>query len=910
MPDILAGNLVVNLIAKIGDFQKNINNATGSLGKIARKVDENKESIQKMGFGLTAFGAAVSGAFGLMVREASEAEETQSKFFAVFKEEADAATQFIDDFATATGRSRVDLMSWTASLQDTFVPLGFARKNAREMSQELVQLAVDLSSFNNVAETDVMADLQSAMVGNHETMRKYGVIITETTLSQELMNMGIEKGTKGATEQEKAIARMNIILKGTTDAQGDAIRTSEGFANQLRATTSGVRDLAVTVGNNLLPILSSVLKVIQKVVGGLVEWAKAHPDLAKALTLVTAGVGALSVALGGFLLILPGLTAGLAALQVSLGPVAIAIGAVAAAVTLLITFWDELMAAFAATKAVLQPLIDLLVSGFTKAFDFIVNGWNFVLDTVKSIFTGIWDIISGVLSKVMDGFRWVLDKLGIELPALSDILGSIEESNESVVSGITSKWNLFKDTYKKNMEEKEQVTEDTNAAIVQSEIETAETVTQIDQAVWDKQMKLAADRIKTQEEHDKKLAEFRAEQAHQEELESQKLIVRTGQVIEELEDEWSDYSTERVSQTEAMMLELDIVMQNGLDTLGLNFSRSILTGGFSQGLKTLRQGFTKVFDDMKAKLIDSLSSALWDFLKSQVFKKALDALSGGLGGAFSNVLSGITGGGGIGGTLAGIGSTLTGGITGAGGAITGALGGIGLSVGTLGIGAAVGALAFGASKIFGAGGAFGKTKSVFNQQQEQLGHYLMLSGLGIAQDKNWEPQSWDAKNWWKANKNRRLANGQRVDDIYKPVWQPFINRFVKDPQDGINWLSKELERRGVLGVGLKGATAVSTGGGGRSTSAGVTASTTPASVKLGTVGSIAGLTGVSSSISRAVSGRNAARDLGVPTKQNVNNMNVVISGNNINSELDVKNLANLAGKEILQQVQRQETLVF
>jgi hypothetical protein len=107
-----------------------------------------------------------------------------------------------------------------------------------------------------------MRDLQSAIVGNHETMRKYGVIITESTLKAELLRMGVEGGTKAATEQEKVQARLNLIMAGTTDAQGDAARTAGSWANQMRALKSTVSEAATTIGLELLPFVTPLLKII------------------------------------------------------------------------------------------------------------------------------------------------------------------------------------------------------------------------------------------------------------------------------------------------------------------------------------------------------------------------------------------------------------------------------------------------------------------------------------------------------------------------------------------------------------------------------------------------------------------------------------------------------------------------
>ncbi len=87
-----------------------------------------------------------------MVANASEAQEIGSKFDAVFKEQAEAARDFAAATSAALGRSKIDLEGFLGTLQDTFVPLGFARDKAREMSQQLTTLAIDLASFNNKAD--------------------------------------------------------------------------------------------------------------------------------------------------------------------------------------------------------------------------------------------------------------------------------------------------------------------------------------------------------------------------------------------------------------------------------------------------------------------------------------------------------------------------------------------------------------------------------------------------------------------------------------------------------------------------------------------------------------------------------------------------------------------------------------
>lgn len=215
--------------------------------------------------GVAVAGAAL-GALGIRAIQAgSDVEEMMGKFSVVFGQYAQDTAAALGTLAQDVGRNRYELMGFAATFQDTFVPLGFARDEAAAFSTELTQLTVDIASFNNIAEPQVLMDLQSAIVGNHETMRKYGVIITETTLNQQLLAMGIQGGIAAATEQEKVMARLNIIYAGTTDAQGDAIRTAGSFANQMRALKSSVQETVQGIGLGLLPLATQFVQAFRAI---------------------------------------------------------------------------------------------------------------------------------------------------------------------------------------------------------------------------------------------------------------------------------------------------------------------------------------------------------------------------------------------------------------------------------------------------------------------------------------------------------------------------------------------------------------------------------------------------------------------------------------------------------------------
>ena len=191
-----------------------------------------------------------------MVNMASAVQEMQSKSSVVFGQFVSDVRKQLSDFGNQVGRSTHELEQMASSIQDTFVPMGFARGEASKLSVQLTKLAVDVASFNNASDTETMMAFQSALVGNHETVRRFGVVITEATLKQELLRMGINKSAKDVTNAEKVQARLNLIIAGTSDAHDDATRTSGSFANTSKALGSALSELSVDIITPMLPKLT------------------------------------------------------------------------------------------------------------------------------------------------------------------------------------------------------------------------------------------------------------------------------------------------------------------------------------------------------------------------------------------------------------------------------------------------------------------------------------------------------------------------------------------------------------------------------------------------------------------------------------------------------------------------------
>jgi hypothetical protein len=79
--------------------------------------------------------------------------------------------------------------------------------------------------------------------GEAEPIRKFGVLLNDSTLKAKAMEMGLYDGTGALDLQAKSLAAYQVILDQTKDAQGDFARTSDGLAGQQKILTAQLENL-------------------------------------------------------------------------------------------------------------------------------------------------------------------------------------------------------------------------------------------------------------------------------------------------------------------------------------------------------------------------------------------------------------------------------------------------------------------------------------------------------------------------------------------------------------------------------------------------------------------------------------------------------------------------------------------
>lgn len=229
--------------------------AFGRLGGLFRGL--GALGLAGIGAGAVVSGVqAAVGAVGGLVTAASDLNEQLSRSEVVFGAAAGGVQDFARTTALALGVSRTQALEAAGSFGTLFAASGLSQEAAAGMSTELVRLAADLASFNNLDPADTLEKLRSGLVGESEPLRTVGVLLNETEVKAKAAALGLGGLGRELTEAEKVQARYALILEQTQRAQGDFARTATGLANASRVIRAAFADIGTELGQAVLPTVA------------------------------------------------------------------------------------------------------------------------------------------------------------------------------------------------------------------------------------------------------------------------------------------------------------------------------------------------------------------------------------------------------------------------------------------------------------------------------------------------------------------------------------------------------------------------------------------------------------------------------------------------------------------------------
>lgn len=369
------------------DLDLNTSAFDRAMAGVSGKLTSVGKTMSNVGSTMTAMVTLpiVAGA-AYAVKAASDLNETMNKVEVAFKDNAKEVLDWSKTSIKSMGLARQSALDAAALFGDMGTSMGLSTKEASKMSMSMVQLGADLASFKNIPIAEAQTALAGVFTGETESLKRLGIVMTETNLLEFARAKGITKTMQEMTQAEKVQLRYQYIMDKTKNSQGDFIRTSEGTANQIRMTQERFKELSATIGTKLLPIANKLLGFINDLFDAFGKLSPKQQDMILMFIGVAAAIGPI-LFIGGKLLTLFGL---------------IAAHPVIAAIALL-----------AAGLVYLQLKF--------QTFDPIIKAVSDVLNvTLIPMFKILWDIIQ---NKVIPAFQELWAKHGKELTTLFNFLG-------------------------------------------------------------------------------------------------------------------------------------------------------------------------------------------------------------------------------------------------------------------------------------------------------------------------------------------------------------------------------------------------------------------------------------------------------------------------------------------------------
>lgn len=274
--------LVVRIIGDDRDLKR-------ALGSSEREVKgfQGRLAAESAAFGRSflpaaAGAAAGAGAIAILqksITQASNLNEQLSKSRQIFGDASRDVEEWARTTSSSFGISNAAALEATGTFGNLFRVVGLVPRQAADMSRALVELSADLASFNNADPSEVLIALRSGLIGEAEPLRRFGVLLSEARVQERALADTGKENIKALTNQEKTLARYEIILHDTAAAQGDFERTSEGLANQQRILNAQIADLEANLGRALIPTLTDLVSTLNDVTEGALILTDALRDL-------------------------------------------------------------------------------------------------------------------------------------------------------------------------------------------------------------------------------------------------------------------------------------------------------------------------------------------------------------------------------------------------------------------------------------------------------------------------------------------------------------------------------------------------------------------------------------------------------------------------------------------------------
>lgn len=279
------------LASTIGKFYATYWMVMRAVGKLGNAVDLASQ--------LTEVQNVVDTTFGDMASKVDDFTKTSIQDFGMSELTVKQISSRFQALGTSVGITSQQVANGTAvankALMSQNNTLYKTTDSMADMSLNLTRLAGDMASFYDVDQADVAKSLQSIFSGTIAPLRRYGLDLTQATLSEWAMKNGLDANIKSMTQAEKVLLRYNYVMANTQAAQGDFAKTANTWANSVRVLKQEFQAWGSIIGSVIINALKPFVQALSKVMLKVISFTRTVADALGAIfgwTIEISGRGA------------------------------------------------------------------------------------------------------------------------------------------------------------------------------------------------------------------------------------------------------------------------------------------------------------------------------------------------------------------------------------------------------------------------------------------------------------------------------------------------------------------------------------------------------------------------------------------------------------------------------------------
>lgn len=271
--------LNVLITAQTKEFNRSIKSVNKRIDDMSKQTEKATSRISGMfkkigAVALAAFSASAIISFGKQAVElASNVQEVQNVVDTAFGSMSGMAEDFASTAIDQFGMSELTAKKTASTYMAMSKGLGLADEAAAQMAISVAGLTGDVASFYNTSQEVADTALKSIWTGETESLKQFGVVMTQANLQQYAYQQGIKKTISEMTQAEQVQLRYMYVTDQLSLAQGDFVKTSGSWANQTRILSERWKQFMTIIGNGLIKVLTPVVEFLNTALQQLISFA-------------------------------------------------------------------------------------------------------------------------------------------------------------------------------------------------------------------------------------------------------------------------------------------------------------------------------------------------------------------------------------------------------------------------------------------------------------------------------------------------------------------------------------------------------------------------------------------------------------------------------------------------------------